>query len=211
MAEEQMERMGQGQEQQVDPKLEKEVEAFVGSITKLRHGKETKGKIYEMLQSAPPEKSIPEATFQVNDRVRQAVTKKGNKPSMEALLAGNIFAVSELVEIGNAGGFFEKPIGEQDVQPILQATIQRSIEEGVRGKYIDPVELQSKMEGLLSPEQKQMGMQAAQRSGVPGEAGMGQAMEQYADQAVQKERGMIANQKSVQNRQSMLQRLQGGQ
>lgn len=198
------------QQKDVPPALKKEMEGFVGAVSKLLHGKETKSKVYEMLQSAPPDKSVPEATFQAVSRVMGAMKQGGKKPSMEAVLSGTVFATGELIEIGNAGGFFEQEIGEQNIQPVLQASIQRTIEEGVKARWIDPIELQTKMEGMLSPEQKQMGLMAGQRTGIPAQAGSAQAMEQYASQAVDRDRKRIAAKMSAKAQSGMINKAQQG-
>ena len=205
------EMMMQEGEQQIDPQQQKEVEAFVGSVSKLLHGKETKGHIYEMLKGAPAEQSVPEATFQVVFRVAEKLKSKGQNPSIESLFNGTVFTASELIEIGNAGQFFEEEIGEENIQPVLQATLQRSIEEGVRRGMVDPVELQQKVEPLLSDQQRAMGLDSAEVHGISAEPGQEQAMEQYANQRVAKERQAVAAQQSAQNRKGMMQQMQGGQ
>jgi len=165
-----------------------------------------------MLKSAPAEKSIPEAAFHTVMRMATKQKEKGAKPSLEAIYAGTIFATAEMAEIGNAGGFFEQPLGKDNIQPVLQASLERMVVEGVKRKLIDPVEFQQKIEPMLNDQQRAAGTAMAERGGVPMKPGAEQAMEQYATQAVDKERAMIANKQSAQNRQGMMQQAaQGGQ
>jgi hypothetical protein len=202
--------MQEGMQQEVDPRLQKEVDSFVGGISKMLHSKETKGMVYKMLQSAPPEKSIPEAVLQTNIRLAEKMKQKSGTPSIEALFAGTLFATSELAEIGNAGGFFEQELGEETLMPVVQASLQKMIEEGVRRQMIDPIELQEKVEPMLSEQQRSIGLEAGAMTGVPAEAGPGQAMEQYANQRVQKERAMLAQKQSAENRKGMVQQVSRG-
>ena len=201
----------QDQQQEVDPKLKKEVEAFVGAISKMFHAPETKGKVYDMLKSAPPEKSIPEAVFHVNLRVAEKLKQKGQNPSMEALFTGTVVAAAELAEIGNTGGFFQEELTERNIKPVVQASLQRMVVEGVKRGLVDPVEFQAAVEPMLSEQQKQVGLEAGRRTGVPAEAGQSQAMEAYAAQAVKKDRRDLANQQSVKNRQGLMSQVAGGQ
>jgi len=208
-----MDNMNQEQQEPMAPQegqenLPPEIEAYVGGIMKLMHGKETKGKVYEMLKSAPPEKSVPEAAFLANLRMAEAMKKKGKKATHEQLFIGQVFASTEAIEIGNAGGFFEEEIGEGNVQPVLQESIQRLIVEGVKRKMLDPIKIQEQAEQLLSPEQREMGLAAAEKTGVPPEAGTNQAMEVYANERVDREKAKMAEKQSVQNRQSQIQQAQ---
>jgi hypothetical protein len=208
------EKVIQEQNQKIDPKKDKEIQSIVGAISKLMHGKETKGKLYEMLKSAPPDKSVPQATLLSTDRVIKAMkSKTGKTPSIEAIFAGSVFAIGELIEIGNAGGFFEEEIGEENGAPVLQASLEAVITNGVKNDTIDPIELQEKVEGLLSEEQIQMGLEAGARTGVPREPGVSHAMEKYASDRVKKDREITANKMSAKSQQqSMIQRAsaQGG-
>jgi hypothetical protein len=192
-----------------DKKLKKEMNVYEGGISKILHGKQSKAKVYEMLKSAPPEKSIPETTMHINMQMIDILSKRGKKPSLEAIFGGTVFTIHELAEIGEAGGFFEQPLNEENIKPVLQASLQKMIEEGVRAKVIDPIELQEKIEPLLSDEQKQMGLQAGQQTGVPAEPNESVAMERYAQERVMADREQTAKRAAAKGGQ-MQQAAQGG-
>jgi hypothetical protein len=202
----------EGEDPKVDKKLKKEINIFSGGISKLLHGKETKTKIYEMLKSAPAEKSVPAATFHTNMLMYKKLKSAGKTPSMEAMFGGAVFTTSELIEIGNAGGFFKKEIGQEEAQGLLKASLQTMIEEGVRAKILDPIELQMKIEPMLNEQQRAMGLEAAQASGIAEAPGTSHAMEQYANTRVEQERQMMAKRMAGKNNQGMMQQAaQGGQ
>jgi len=194
---------------QEDKKLKKEINVYEGGVSKILHGNKTKAKVYEILKSAPPEQSVPEATLTVNMQMIDILNQKGKKPSLEAIFGGTVFTIHELLEIGEAGGFFDKPMDDQSVKPVLQASLQRMIEEGVRAKVIDPIELQEKIEPLLSDEQKQMGLAAGEQTGVPAEPNEGVAMEKYANDRVHQDRQMMSKRAAAKGGQ-MQQATQGG-
>ena len=210
-----MDNMNQEQQAPMEPQggqppqeIPRDVEAYIGGITKLMHSKETKGKIYEMLKAAPPEKSVPEAAFLANLRMAEAMKKKGKKATQEQLVIGQVFATTEAIEIGNAGGFFPEDIGEGNVQPVLQGSLEKLVVEGVKRKMLDPIRIQEEVEKLLSPEQKAMGLDAARATGVAEQAGTNQAMEVYANERVDQEKAKMATRQDAQNRQSQIQQAQ---
>ena len=110
----------------------------------------------------------------MEDKLRE----KGNAPSLDVLLVGAQFLIGDLIEIGNAAGFFQLETEEQ-IAPILQDTMQRYIEDGLKKGTIDPIELQQKTEGLMTPEQQGMGMKAAGATGLPMEPNQNTAMQSY--------------------------------
>ena len=179
----------QQEQPQLSQKEQADLERYTAGLSRILHGKETRDKIYGMLQSMPPEKSIPQAALAVNERVEQSASKNSKKPTPTTLIGAAVFLTGELVEIGNAGKFFEQPIeSPEQMQPILMATIQGYIEKGLKDGSIDPVELQTLVEPLLNEEQKQMGLAAGQQAGIPQAPGVNTAMESYASQRVSNER-----------------------
>lgn len=146
--------------------MSKADQAYISGLMKLLHGKQTAPMIEEMLQSGPPEKSIPTAALTVNDQMEQAV---GKKPPLETCLIAGVYLVQDLIEIGNTAGWFEV-VEEKQIQSILQDTMQQYIEKGLKDGSIDPVELQEKIEPLMTEDQRATGLQAAEMTGVPTQA-----------------------------------------
>lgn len=181
----------QEQAQDIDPKIQKEIEGYISGLSKMLHSKQSSKQVVDMLGSAPPEKSIPETALMVNAQMEEATSAKGKKPSLDVLLAAGIFLTNDLIEIGNAAGVFQIE-GEQQVQPLLKGTLQAYIEKGLADGTMDPVELQEKVGPLMSEEHQAAGLQGAEMSGIPTAANEMTAMEQYANKREQK--GMLKGQ-----------------
>lgn len=175
----------QGEEEQ---QLSRKDQAYIGGLMKMLHSKETSSTIDEMLQAGPPEQTIPEISMMVSRQMEDAVSKKATKPELETILKGGIYLVSDLIEIGNAGGFFQIE-SEEQVQPIMQATFQKYIETGLEDGSIDPIELQAKVEPLLNEQQIQVGSEAASGSGIPMKPDQSTTMAAYGAQMQRK--GML--------------------
>jgi hypothetical protein len=125
----------------------------------------------------------------INSMMEQEARKGGRPPSLELLFQAGIVVVGDLIEIGNAKGIFDIQ-DEQEIGAILQGTMQKYIEKGLKDGTIDPVELQQKAEAMLAPEDREAALGMAEREGVPVEPNEHTAMEVYADKKVRKQ-GML--------------------
>ena len=207
----QLEQQGQGQGPQADPELQRKVDSYSSGLLKMIHGKETRGQVFEMLSSGPPDMTIPRTALMINQRMEGAISEKGTKPELPVLLASGTILVGELVEVANAGNLFKQEPQPEQVQKILQDTFQMYIEDGVKKGRIDPIELQKLVEPMMSPEQKDFGMNAGAQFGVPGQPGVSAAMESYANQKVGKVKNKMASQMAGKQRLGALQQsMKGG-
>jgi len=176
----------QVEQEKLDPQTEKEIKTYVMGLSKILHGPKTQPQVMNMLKSGDnPEKLVPQVALMINDQMEQAIQTKGKKPSLEVLIAASQFLVGDLIEMGNAAGIFQIETAEQ-VEPILKGTIQSYIERGLSDGSIDPVELQQKVEPMMSDEHRALGLEAAQKSGLPSAPGQLTAMEAYARKREQK-------------------------
>ena len=173
-----------------DPKIEKETQAYLTGLSKMLHGRDTSGQVIEILKSAPPDQSIPQAALTVNSQMEGAVREAGQEPSLEVLLNAGIFLVNDLVEMGNAAGIFQ--LEGEAIGPILQSTLKQYIEKGLAEGTIDPVELQEKVGPLMDEEHTALGTEAAALSGIPQEPNEGTAMQAYG--AKMQKKGMMQGQ-----------------
>lgn len=177
-----------GQEEvapQMNPKVQKEAEAYITGLSKMLHSKETSRQVVGMLEAGDPQVTVPETALQVNSMMEQSVKKK---PSLDVLVNAGAFLVSDLIEIGNAAGIFEITEPEQ-IEPILKSTMQTYIEKGLADGSIDPVELQNMAEPMMDEEHRAAGLEGAEMFGVPTEANETTAMSVYGAQ--QKRKGMM--------------------
>lgn len=189
------------------PKQQKKTERYMSSLASLVHNGKTKDAIYEALQSTSPDKSIPATALQINEKVESAVREKGGKPALTTMFNSMLFLTTELATIGQEGGFFQ--LSREDVIPIYENTLKQYIQKGLKDRTIDPIELQKTAESYMTPEQRQQGLALAKENGVSQEAGSMAAMEMYADQRVQKERGVFQRKADAELQQQQQQRQAG--
>jgi len=161
---------------EVTPEQEQKTNAYVQGLSRLLHSKDTKPQIYEMLKVGDPMSTIPQTALTINDQMESAFKQKGTEPDLDTLIAGAQFLISDLIEIGNAGGFFE--LNKEDPQvmgPLLTNTMQPWIEKHLADGSLDPVELQEKVEPLMAPKSIESGQQVAADNGLSNVAGEAQA------------------------------------
>jgi hypothetical protein len=162
-----------------EQKMNKQQEVYIGALMRVLHDKQTTPMVQEMLKAGPPEKTIPRITMEVNDMMQQTIARKGGQPAdLETIFLGGVYVVSDLIEIGNAGGFF-KVNDEGQVKEILQTTIQTYVERGLKDGSIDPVELQAITEPLMEDSDKEEGIAYAKKEGLSMQADQDVAMEAF--------------------------------
>jgi len=162
----------------IPERLKKQVDGYQTVLSKLMHAKATRGGTMDMLQSGPPEISVPQAALAINRNAEELMKKKGLRLTNEVKLAGATFLVSDLVELGNVGGVWEEPVDEGEKNAIFQDTLQDYIHEGLKSGEIDPIQLQKDTEPLLNEEQKKLGLQVAEKEGVPKDVNQNQIIAQ---------------------------------
>ena len=162
-----------------EQKMNKQQEAYVGALVRVLHDKQTTPMVQEMLKAGPPEKTIPRITMEVNDLMQQTIARKGGqKTDLETTFLGGVYVATDLIEIGNAGGFFEVNDDDQ-VKEILQTTIQTYVERGLKDGSVDPVELQAVAEPLLKDSDREEGLAYAKKEGLSMQADENVAMEAF--------------------------------
>jgi hypothetical protein len=86
------------------------------------------------------------------------------------MLASFVVLVADLMELGNAGGFFNVSMEDYNtVSIIMEKSLQAFMEAGMKDGSIDPIALQKQVEPLMSQTQRTIGAQGAKQSGVPPE------------------------------------------
>jgi len=186
--------------------MNQEVKAFTGVVSQMMHSKGMREGVQGMLKSGDPQKTVPETAKTLSSKAVEAYKKnRGKAPSTEAIIAGSLVLGTDLIEIGNTGGLFE--VSQDQALPLLEATNKAVIKDGLKNKYIDPVELQGLVNDNIGELGTKAGMEAGEAQGVPKEPDVNLAMEQYAQQ---REQSALqgAEQKMGAHRQEMK---QGGQ
>lgn len=156
---------GNGQEQ-VTPEMQAKTDAYVTTLMHIIHNPKTAQSVQEMLKSAPPEQSIPSATLQIN-KTAEGAFSKGGKLEDQVKLTGAMYTVLDLAEIGNTGNFWNKKLGEKEVQACLQEVLTRYIHAGIKDGTIDPIELQAEAEKLFNDKQKEVCTSIQKEAGLP--------------------------------------------
>jgi len=167
---------------ELSPKMKKELEGYKTLLTKLMHSKETRGTTMKMLQG-PAQVSVPMAAITINAQAEGIMKEKGIDVSQDVKIMGSVLLVSDLIELGNASGKWERPIGEEEMKLIYQDTLQDYIEKGIQNGTIDPIELQQQTEPLMNQNQREVGTMLAQKGGVP--------MELTQQQMIGNQRGVL--------------------
>lgn len=155
------------QNQEVDKETTQQMDAYTMALMQVIHSDQTGGSMVEMLKSAPPEQSIPMAAMEANNLVESALKNQGVEPKDEVKMAGAIYLVSDLAELGNAAQIWDKPVDKEVMPSLFQETLTKYIHKGLADGSIDPVELQAQTEPLLNDTQKEVGVTSAAALGLP--------------------------------------------
>ena len=155
------------QEGEVSPELEKKMETYVASLMHMIHSDETSKDVLEMLKAAPPEESIPEVVLQLNSMVEQSFQGHQGGVEDEVKIAGGLYAVADLAELGNAAGLWDRQLQQEEVIKIFEKTASKYIHKGLKDGTIDPIELQRDTEPLLPPEVREKASLIQKELGLP--------------------------------------------
>jgi len=128
----------------------------------------TKGSVQKMLQSGPPEMTIPAVTNQLMGRFEDIMRPKNGEMSLDMKLGVGVMAFTEVSTLASAMGMIPKKLTDDQTSGLLKDTMQQYIQRGLKEKTIDPIELQLAVEPLLTPEEQMMARQSGQAMGVPG-------------------------------------------
>lgn len=196
----------QGEQGGGDPRMQKAAQAYITGLLNMLYHKKTKGKVMDMLKSAPPQSSIPRTTVSITKQMENMVSQKSQLPPLQIRFAGGVAVFSELMELSMAAGLFKgKEPNDPEKQKIMMDTVKLYVQQGIKDRTIDPIELQEAVEPLLNDEQRALGQQIAQERGLPERPGVHQAMETYARQKVD-----AATRKKQKAGPGMFQQAQGG-
>ena len=86
------------------------MEIYTASLMHIIHNEKTADSVIKMLQSGPPEQSIPSTAYQINKQVEQSFTKKTGKVDDSVKIAGALYLASDLSELGNVAGIWDTAV-----------------------------------------------------------------------------------------------------
>jgi len=163
----------------ITPELQHKMDTYNAALMQIMHNPKTSKSVVEMLKSAPPEQSITSVAIQLTDTVSKSFEKKGTKVEDSVKLCGAMYLVSDLSEIGNTAGLWDKEVTSDQIGPLLTKVLTRYIHSGLRDKSIDPVQLQEQAQDLFSDKQKEIGGTIQKKLGLPDEPTVSMGVDAY--------------------------------
>lgn len=163
----------------ITPELQHKMDTYNAALMQIMHNPKTSKSVVEMLKSAPPEQSITSVALQLTDTVSKSFEKKGTKVEDSVKLCGAMYLVSDLSEIGNTAGLWDKEVTSDQIGPLLTKVLTRYIHSGLRDRSIDPVQLQEQAQDLFSDKQKEIGGTIQKKLGLPDEPTVSMGVDAY--------------------------------
>ena len=161
-------------EYEMGPAQEAQYEAYTDNATLAVFSEKSQAQVLQLLQSGQSGvEGVAEAAFRINKQMVAIMEQSGEKPTEITLCMGGAHLVSELIALAGAAGLYE--LNEEERKQAFGLSIQKFFEDGfeIYSKQgadapgaIDPVKTQKTFDSLLSPEQRQYGLQMAKEQGI---------------------------------------------
>lgn len=162
------------EEYEMGPAQEAQYDAYTDAATLAVFSEKSQAQALQLLQSGGNGvEGVAEAAFRINKALVLDMERNGEKPTEVTLCMGGAHLVSELISAASAAGLYELD-GEERKQAFGLA-IQKFFADGfeIYSKQgpdapgaIDPVQTQKTFETLLTPEQRELGLQMAREQGI---------------------------------------------
>lgn len=193
----------QGEGQEMDPKVAKQLESYVMILMNIIHGKESAGMVMDVLKSgadeegaeADPFNTVPQAAMAINDMALQITSSEGIDINFSTQLGGSAYLIPDLLELGVAANLWEE-LSEEDVAAVFEDTLEMVITRGLKDGSIDPIQLQLDVEPLMSKNQKSAGDAFASELGLESEPSQQAMSDQHANSRVRKAEAMSTKQQA---------------
>ena len=162
------------EEYEMGPAQEAQYDAYTDNATLAVFSEKSQAQVLQLLQSGQSGvEGVAEAAFRINKQMVATMEQSGEKPTEITLCMGGAHLVSELIALAGAAGLYE--LSEEERKQAFGMAIQKFFADGfeIYSKQgpdapgaIDPVKTQKTFEALLTPEQRQYGMQMAKEQGI---------------------------------------------
>ena len=162
------------EEYEMGPAQEAQYEAYTENATLAVFSEKSQAQVLQLLQSGQNGvEGVAEAAFRINKQMVATMEQSGEKPTEITLCLGGAHLVSELIALASAAGLYE--LSEEERKQAFGLAIQKFFADGfeIYSKQgpdapgaIDPVKTQKTFDALLTPEQRQYGMQMAKEQGI---------------------------------------------
>ena len=170
--------------QEVDPKIQGQIDSFKSVLMKVMHSKETRGGVLDILKSSEdPFSTFPTAAVAINDMAVSLMSKGGNQVSFAVQLGASEYLISDLLHLGYAAAGWDE-LAEEEVKSLYEDTIQIVISRGLNDGSIDPIQLQLEGQDLMTEDQRRAGDMMAKDADIPSDPSQQVMMEQYSNSNV---------------------------
>ena len=156
-------------EYEMGPAQEAQYEAYTDNATLAVFSEKSQAQVLQLLQSGQSGvEGVAEAAFRINKQMVATMEQSGEKPTEITLCLGGAHLISELIALASAAGLYD--LSEEERKQAFGLAIQKFFADGfeIYSKQgpdapgaIDPVKTQKTFDALLTPEQRQYGMQMA--------------------------------------------------
>lgn len=161
-------------EYEMGPAQEAQYEAYTDNATLAVFSEKSQAQVLQLLQSGQSGvEGVAESAFRINKQMVATMEQSGEKPTEITLCMGGAHLVSELIALAGAAGLYE--LNEEERKQAFGMAIQKFFADGfeIYSKQgpdapgaIDPVQTQKTFDAMLTPEQRQYGMQMAKEQGI---------------------------------------------
>ena len=161
-------------EYEMGPAQEAQYEAYTDNATLAVFSEKSQAQVLQLLQSGQSGvEGVAEAAFRINKQMVATMEQSGEKPTEITLCMGGAHLVSELIALAGAAGLYE--LNEEERKQTFGLAIQKFFADGfeIYSKQgpdapgaIDPVQTQKTFDAMLTPEQRQYGLQMAKEQGI---------------------------------------------
>ena len=161
-------------EYEMGPAQEAQYEAYTDNATLAVFSEKSQAQVLQLLQSGQSGvEGVAEAAFRINKQMVATMEQSGEKPTEITLCMGGAHLVSELIALAGAAGLYE--LSEEERKQAFGMAIQKFFADGfeIYSKQgpdapgaIDPVQTQKTFDAMLTPEQRQYGLQMAKEQGI---------------------------------------------
>ncbi len=162
------------EEYEMGPAQEAQYEAYTDNATLAVFSEKSQAQVLQLLQSGQSGvEGVAEAAFRINKQMVATMEQSGEKPTEITLCLGGAHLVSELIALASAAGLYD--LSEEERKQAFGLAIQKFFADGfeIYSKQgpdapgaIDPVQTQKTFDAMLTPEQRQYGMQMAREQGI---------------------------------------------
>jgi len=187
------------------PELKKQFEGYMNIVMNIIHSEKSRDGVDDMLAAGEnPDMfaNVPQAANQINTMAKTLMANKGKEVPPDIQIAAAPAIVGDLLELGAADDLWPKPT-EDEVQAVLEDSIQMGVEQGLADGSIDPIKLQLDTEGLMDENQQKAGYAFMHEKGMPAEPREEAMIDQIANQRVNKRMGQEAKKQAKQKQQAL--------